>query len=49
MSVSTSEAAVLQSYPAAFPFHEKQGSRFLQIGNAVPPMLAEAILRAALA
>jgi DNA (cytosine-5)-methyltransferase 1 len=37
------EAAQLQSYPP-FVWKGKKGSTFLQIGNAVPPILAKAIL-----
>ena len=60
VKVAASEAAVLQSYPADFiwdaPVPNGRGGskpmpktkKFLMIGNAVPPLLAEAILRAVL-
>lgn len=44
--VTVEEAAALQSYPAGFTFAGTKTKQFLQIGNAVPPLLAEAILRA---
>lgn len=39
------EAATLQTYPADFTFAGNKTEQFLQVGNAVPPRLAEAILR----
>ncbi|MDL5351121.1 DNA cytosine methyltransferase [Microbacterium sp. zg-YB36] len=42
--VTIEEAAALQSYPADFKFAGTKGSIGLQIGNAVPPLLAKAIL-----
>ena len=40
------EASRLQSFPTRFPWHGNQGRQFLQVGNAVPPLLAEAVLAA---
>jgi DNA (cytosine-5)-methyltransferase 1 len=44
--VSPEEAACLQTFPTGFPFQGNKGKRFQQIGNAVPPVLAGAILEA---
>lgn len=43
------EAAALQSFPSSMKWPGNQGERFLAIGNAVPPLLAEAILSALIA
>lgn len=42
-TISVREAARLQSFPDAFEFSGNMGSRFTQIGNAVPPVQAWAI------
>lgn len=42
-TISVREAARLQSFPDAFEFAGNMGSRFTQIGNAVPPVLAWAL------
>lgn len=44
--VSGLEGALLQSYPQHFKWEGSNMKQFQQIGNAVPPKLAEAILRA---
>ena len=42
--VTAEEAAALQSYPPGFVFAGSKGKQYLQIGNAVPPLMAAAIL-----
>jgi DNA (cytosine-5)-methyltransferase 1 len=48
-SVSLDEAAALQTFPPAYPWHGAKTSAFHQVGNAIPPKLARAILSAVLA
>lgn len=43
--VSVREAARLQSFPDGFRFAGEMNASFRQIGNAVPPLLAEAVAR----
>ena len=47
--VTHEEAAALQSFPPGMAWPGNKGERFLAIGNAVPPLMAEAILSALLA
>lgn len=47
--LTETQAAVLQTFPADFAWAGNKGQRFLTIGNAVPPLLARAVLEAATA
>jgi DNA (cytosine-5)-methyltransferase 1 len=44
--VSVEEAAVLQGFPPGYPFGGTRTAQFQQIGNAVPPALARAVVAA---
>lgn len=44
--VTVEEVAAIQSYPAGFAWRGAKTKQYLQVGNAVPPRLAQAILAA---
>lgn len=46
--LTVEECSILQDFPAGHPFQGNKGSQYRQVGNAVPPKLAEVVGRAIL-
>jgi DNA (cytosine-5)-methyltransferase 1 len=47
LGLECEEGALLQSFRSNYPFWGNKGQRSLQIGNAIPPLLATHIIAAA--
>lgn len=45
-ALTITDASLLQSFPAGFTFEGTRGEAFMQAGNAVPPLMALAVLSA---
>lgn len=43
--ITVQQAGILQSFPADYPWTGNKGKQFQQAGNAIPPVLAAAVLR----
>jgi DNA (cytosine-5)-methyltransferase 1 len=48
VKVTVEQAAVLQGFPANYPWQGSRSRQFQQVGNAVPPPLARRVLEAAI-